>query len=255
MPWRIERVCERPAQQDPGPDPGRRADQRDDRRLPGDHAADLTGRRGHRPQQRDLALALLDRQAQRAGHDEHRDEHRQPAECRRDRDQRRARLLELRVLGRAARAARQHLRAAGGRAQAETSKPGAASTPIASTRPGWPASRVASASVRKIAVCWETGWRGRATPTTVTVRAGLGGRQGQPRTERGGIAGDDLVGPGGRHVRRSARTASARRCSTRGRRRPCRRAGPAPTRRRSPPGLRARPPAARRARSSPGRAR
>ena len=54
----------------------------------------------------------------------------------------------------------------------ETSKPGAASTPIASTRPGCPASRVASASVRKIAVCWETGWRGRATPTTVTVRAG-----------------------------------------------------------------------------------
>ena len=52
------------------------------------------------------------------------------------------------------------------------SKPGPVSTPIASTRPGWPASRVASASVRKIAVCWETGWRGRAMPTTVTVRAG-----------------------------------------------------------------------------------
>ena len=54
----------------------------------------------------------------------------------------------------------------------EASKPGPASTPIASTRPGWPASRSASASVRKIAVCCETGCRGRATPTTVTVRAG-----------------------------------------------------------------------------------
>ena len=50
------------------------------------------------------------------------------------------------------------------------SKPGPASRPIASTRPGWPASAVASASVRKIALCWVTGSRGRATPTTVTMR-------------------------------------------------------------------------------------
>ena len=53
----------------------------------------------------------------------------------------------------------------------EASKPGPASTPIASTRPGFPASRAASASVRKIAVRCRTGWRGRAMPTTVTVRA------------------------------------------------------------------------------------
>jgi hypothetical protein len=51
----------------------------------------------------------------------------------------------------------------------EASKPGPASTPIASTRPGCPATRAASASVRKIAAS-PTGCRGRATPTTVTVR-------------------------------------------------------------------------------------
>ena len=54
------------------------------------------------------------------------------------------------------------------------------------------------ASVRKIAVCRATGWRGRATPTTVTVRAACGGREAQPRAERGAVAGDDLVGPCGR---------------------------------------------------------
>ena len=82
-----------------------------------DHAADLTRRRGHRPQQRDLALALLDRQAHRAGHDEHRDEQRQPGERRGDRDQRGPRRVELGMLGAAARAAGEHLRAAGGGAQ------------------------------------------------------------------------------------------------------------------------------------------
>src|SRR4051794_10462226 len=102
----------------------------------------------------------------------------------------------------------------------ETSKPGPASTPIASTRPGWPASRAASASVRKIAACCETAWRGRATPTTLTVRAGSveGRRSRAPRRGReaaagppgaggapaggwaggGAIAGDGLAGAGGR---------------------------------------------------------
>ena len=74
-----ERVPERPAEHDPGPDTRRGADQGDDRRLPRDHAANLTGRRGDRAQQRDLALALLDREAHRAGHDEHRDEHSESA--------------------------------------------------------------------------------------------------------------------------------------------------------------------------------
>ena len=41
---------------------------------------------------------------------------------------------------------------------------------MASTRPGWPASRTASASVEKIATSRRTGWRGRALPTTVTER-------------------------------------------------------------------------------------
>ena len=80
----------------------------------------------------------------------------------------------------------------------EASKPGPASTPMASARPGWPASRDASSSVRKIAVCCPTAWRGRATPTTVTVRAAVGGREAQPRAQRGAVAGDDLAGSGGR---------------------------------------------------------
>ena len=75
-----EPVGELAAEDGPGPDPGRGSDQADDRRLPGDHAADLAGRPGHRSQERDLALALLDRQAHRAGHDEDRDEQRQSAE-------------------------------------------------------------------------------------------------------------------------------------------------------------------------------
>ena len=78
----------------PGPDSRRRADEADDRRLPRDHAADLTGRRGHRSQERDLALALLDREPQRAGHDEDRDEQRHAAERRGDGDQRRAGRLQ-----------------------------------------------------------------------------------------------------------------------------------------------------------------
>ena len=125
MPWRTSACAERSAEHDPGPDSGRRADQGDDRRLPRDHAADLTGRRGHRSQQRDLALALLDRQAHRAGHDEHRDEQRQPAERRGDGDQRRARLLELGILAPAARVAGEHHRAASGGAQARDVEAGA----------------------------------------------------------------------------------------------------------------------------------
>ena len=123
------------------------------------------GRRGDRAQERDLALALLDREAQRAGDDEHGDEQRQPAERRRDRDQGGARLLELGVLGlrraphrSAPCTARARRRAA--RSARRRSKPGPARTPIASTRPGWPASRVASASVRKIAACGVTGAAG-----------------------------------------------------------------------------------------------
>ena len=54
----------------------------------------------------------------------------------------------------------------------ELSSPGPAMTPIASTRPGCPASCVASVSVRKIAACCATGCIGRATPTTVTARTG-----------------------------------------------------------------------------------
>ena len=87
-------------------------------------------------------------------------------------------LLELRILGLAAarrRSAPPHRlpRCAGH----DTSKPGPASTPMASTRPGWPARRVASASVRKMAVCCDTGWRGRATPDDRDRPGRLGGRQ------------------------------------------------------------------------------
>jgi hypothetical protein len=75
-----EPVGERSAKDRPGPDPRHGAHQADDCRLPRDHAANLTGRRGHRTQERDLALALLDRQSHRAGHDEDCDEQRQSAE-------------------------------------------------------------------------------------------------------------------------------------------------------------------------------
>ena len=118
MPWRTSPSASARPSIDPGPEPGRRADQADDRRLPRDHAADLAGRRGHRAQERDLALALLDRQAHRAGHDEDRDEQRQPAERRGDGDQRGPRLLELGMLGLAAGAPGEHHRAARGGAQA-----------------------------------------------------------------------------------------------------------------------------------------
>ena len=94
-------------------------------------------------------------------------------------------------------------------------------------------------------LCWETGWRGRATPTTVTVRARLGRRERQPRAERGGIAGDDLVGPGGRasgaqHVRRQRGAPPPM-----GDGGAVAEPGRAPTRRRSRPGRRARLPAER----------
>ena len=125
MPWRTSPSASSRPRIDPGPDPRRRAHQADDRRLPRDHAADLAGRRGHRAQERDLALALLDRQAHRAGHDEDRDEQRQPAERRGDGDQRGPRLLELGILGLAARVAGEHHRAAGGGAQARGVEAGA----------------------------------------------------------------------------------------------------------------------------------
>ena len=199
MPWRTSPSASARPSMAPGQMPDRRAHQADDRRLPGDHAADLAGRRGHRAQERDLALALLDRQAHRAGHDEHRDEQRQPAERRGDGDQRGPRLLELGVLGLAARVAGEHRRAARCAARRRAaSKPGPASTPIASTRPGWPARRAASASVRKIAVCCRTGWRGPGDADHGDGAGGFGGRQAQLRAERGAVAGDDLVGPGGR---------------------------------------------------------
>ena len=84
----------------------------------------------------------------------------------------------------------------------EASKPGPASTPIASTRPGWPASRAASASVRKIAVCCETAWRGPGDAHDRDRAGGLGGGERQPRAERGAVAGDDLAGS--RRARRPA---------------------------------------------------
>ena len=92
MPWRTSPSASARPRMAPGQMPRRRADEGDDHRLPGDHAADLAGRRGHGSQERDLALALLDRQAHRAGHDEDRDEQRQAAERRGDGDQRGARL-------------------------------------------------------------------------------------------------------------------------------------------------------------------
>ena len=44
-----ERVSERMAEHGPRPDSSRRTDQRDDRRLPGNHPADLTRGRGNGP--------------------------------------------------------------------------------------------------------------------------------------------------------------------------------------------------------------
>src|SRR5215472_8684815 len=113
MLW-LTSAREPPTEQNPWPDSGRGADQGDDASLPGNHAADLTGRRGHRSQQRDLAFALLDRQTQRAGDDEHRDEQRQSAECCCDGDQREAGHLELWVLSLAARVAGEYLGARSG---------------------------------------------------------------------------------------------------------------------------------------------
>ena len=171
MPWRTSACAELPAEDGAGPDARRRAHQADDRGLPRDHAADLAGRRGDRAQQRDLALALLDREAHRAGHDEQRDEQRQPAERRGHGDQRGPRRLQLGMLGAAARVAGQHDGAAGGGAQARGVEAGA----------GEHADRVDPAGMAgqscRLGVGEEdrrllpTGSRGRATPTTVTVRA------------------------------------------------------------------------------------
>ena len=137
----------------------------------------------------------------------------------------------------------------------EASKPGAASTPIASTRPGM------AGQPRRLGVGQEDrrllpdGVAGPGDADHGDGAGGLGGREAQPRAELGAVAGDDLVGPGGRapgaqHVGRQRGAAPA--VGDRGR---GRRAGPAPTRRRSRPGRRERPPAERRARSSRGRAR
>ena len=152
--------------------------------LPGDHAADLAGRPGDRPQQRDLALALLDRQAHRAGDDEDRDEQRQPAERRGDGDQRGARLLELGVLGAAALVAGEHVGVLPAAARSrEASKPGPASTPIASTRPGM------AGQPRGLGVGQEDR---RLLPDRMAGprdadhgdgAGGLGGREAQPRAE------------------------------------------------------------------------
>jgi hypothetical protein len=186
------------AHHDPRPDPGRRADQRDDHRLPGDHAPDLTGGRGDRPQQRDLALTLLYRQAQRVGHDEHGDEHRQPAERRRDRDQSLPVPLELRILGRTACAARQHLRAAGDRAQAREVEAGRGNHADRVDRAGM------TGQPRRFGVGQEDRrllGDGEAGPGNADHRdrvRGRGGGEDQSRAERSRVAGDDLAGPDGR---------------------------------------------------------
>ena len=200
---------------------------------------------GDRPQQRDLALALLDRQPHGAGDDEHRDEQGEPGERRRDRDQRHSRLLELGMLGLAACAAAEYLRAAGDGAQArgvEARSGERADRVDASGMAGQPLRLGVGQEDRRLlrdrvsgdgrrpppSPCGRPRWR-RATAAR---RARCGNRR-RPRR----IARAD--------ARRSTRTASMPRCPIRGRRLPGRPAGPAPTRRRSPPGRRARRPAGR----------
>ena len=255
MPWRTSPSASARPRMAPGQMPERRAHQADDRRLPGDHAADLAGRRGHGAQERDLALALLDRQAHRAGHDEDRDEQREPAERRGDGDQRGPRLLELGILGLAARVAGEHGRAAGGGAQARGVEAGSGEHADRVDPPGM------TGQPRRLGVGEEDrrllpdGMAGPGDADHGDGAGGLGGREAQLRAERGAVAGDDLAGPGGRasgaqHVGRQRGAAPAVGDGGAGRR-----AGPAPTRRRSPRGRRGRPRAGRRARSSRGRAR
>ena len=202
-----EPLRELAAEDGPGPDARGRADQADDRGLPRDHAADLTRRRGNRSQERDLALALLDGQAHRAGHDEDRDEQRHSAERRGDGDQLGPRLQELGILGPAALVAGEHLRAAGGGAQARGVEARRGEHPDRVDPSGM------TGQARRFAVGEEDR---RLAPHEVArpgdadhgdAARGFGGRQAQLLAERGGIAGDDLVGPGGRasraqHVRR-----------------------------------------------------
>ena len=192
-----EPVAECVTEPDAGPDSGDRADQGDDRRLPGDHAPDLTGRGGHRAQQRDLAFALLDGQAHGASHNEHRNEQREPAECSGDRDQGGARLLELRILGPPTPVAGEHLGAAGDRAQARDVDTGRAEHADRVDPP-----RMAGQSGRFGVGKEDRGllgdWMAGTSDTDdCDCVGGIRGRQGQPHTERDGIAGDDLVGPGG----------------------------------------------------------
>ena len=155
----------------------------------------------------------------------------------------------------AARVAGQHLGAARGGAQARGVEARSGEHADRVDRPGCPASRAACASVTKIAVLLRdrVAWAGDADDGDRA--GGLGRCQRQPGAERGRVSGDDLVRSARARGRRSARTASAPRCSSRGRRRRGSRARRAPTRRRSPPGRPAPPRAGRRARSSPGRAR
>ena len=80
--------------------------------------------------------------------------------------------LELGVLGLAARVAGEHLRAAGGGAQARGVEAGAGehADRVDASRDGRPAAPPRRRSGRSPSAA-ATGWRGRATPTTVTVRA------------------------------------------------------------------------------------
>ena len=95
IPWWTSPRASECASCIPGQMPDGRAEQRDERRLPGDHSADLTRRCGNGSQEADLLLTLLDGQRHRARHDEQRDEDADAGEGRSDGDQPGPARLEL----------------------------------------------------------------------------------------------------------------------------------------------------------------